>query len=135
MLQWILCGKLVSLIRRGVLATACSPLRVVASKVREPVLAKGPLRESSETLPQRKEFGVFDIGTGAALGNLSRGQLKRLIGIHEKWGLETNDCFVMPETIQVISEEGGNAGITAFLEKALGGRDSMEIRWSVESTK
>lgn len=104
------------------------------AQARQPALGAAPLKVSSRELPFGMEFGVFDLDSGESLGRLSREQLSRLIAIHEGWGLDTNDFFIMPETIQVISEELGEPGIAAFLDQGLAGRDSMEVRWAVDKS-
>ena len=84
---------------------------------------------ASNNLPAREQFRVFAIDTAEFLGFISRPQLQCLIEKHEGWGLEPNDFFIMPESIQKLEEEKALPDLIIFLRKALGDRDSMSIRW------
>lgn len=103
------------------------------AKKRQPVLAEEPMFVPADALPPGEEFGVYDIETGDALGNLPRTQLEALIRFHEDCGLETNDFFVMHETPEFMSEQGQLPALVETLKNWLNDRDSMELRWSTKT--
>lgn len=69
------------------------------------------------------------LDTGDDIGNISDAQLKFLVEQLEEEHEEDDDYFVDRNTIEVMSDNGGDPELIAMLEKAIGDDDQMGIAW------
>jgi len=72
---------------------------------------------------------VYDNESGNHLGEITEAQLQFLIDVLEEESLEDRDYFLNGATIEMMEREGGDPELITMLRSALGGRDSVEIRW------
>lgn len=72
-----------------------------------------------------KPIRLYDLETGECIGEITENQLQALIDAFEEEHLEDQDYYVHRATLPLIKD----AELVALLEKALGDRDEMDIRW------
>lgn len=72
-----------------------------------------------------KPIRLYDLATGACTGEITKEQLKALIDAFEEECLEDRDYYVHRATLPLIKD----AELVALLERALGEREEMDIRW------
>ncbi len=75
---------------------------------------------------------IYDAGDGKKLGAISEVQLQFLIDQMEEEDTEDQDYYISQDTVDMFEADGADAGLLAFLRKALGGRQDMDIRWDRE---
>ena len=68
--------------------------------------------------------------TGAKIGEISDAQLQFLIDHLEEESLEDQDYYLHRATVDMLEEQGADAGLLEILRKALGEAEAVEIRWS-----
>lgn len=69
------------------------------------------------------------IDTGDDIGTISDAQLKFLVEQLEEEHEEDQDYFIDRDTLELMSDNGGDPELLAMLEKAIGDDDSMNIAW------
>lgn len=72
---------------------------------------------------------LYDSETGAALGKITDEQFGFLEDHLEEESEDDRDYYFNAATIDVLEEEGADAGLVALLRRALGDRDGVELRW------
>ena len=71
-----------------------------------------------------------DKENGALLGDITDQQLQFLIDqLEEETGSDA-DYYINEATLEMFAERGIDPQLLAMLQKALGGREDMEIQWS-----
>ena len=74
-------------------------------------------------------INVYDESNDQLLGMITESQLTFLTGEMEEESTTDRDYYVNVATIDMMEAEGGDKELIAFLRKALGGREDMDIRW------
>jgi len=69
------------------------------------------------------------IDTGLDIGEITDKQLAFLVEQLEEEHEEDQDYFIDRDTLELMSDNGGDPELLAILEKALGDSDSMDIAW------
>jgi len=72
---------------------------------------------------------LIRIDTGDDIGTISDAQLKFLVEQLEEEHDEDQDYFIDRDTLELMSDNGGDPELLAMLEKAIGDDDSMDISW------
>lgn len=72
---------------------------------------------------------LIRIDTGDDIGTISDAQLKFLVEQLEEEHDEDQDYFIDRDTLELMSDNGGDPELLAMLEKAIGDDDSMNIAW------
>lgn len=72
-----------------------------------------------------KPIRLYDLSTGKCIGEITEEQLQALIDAFEEEHLQDRDYYVHRATLPLIKD----ADLVALLERALGERDEMDIRW------
>lgn len=72
---------------------------------------------------------LIRIDTGDDIGNINDDQLKFLVEQLEEEHDEDEDYYVDRDTIEVMSDNGGDPELIALLEKAMGDDDQLNIAW------
>jgi hypothetical protein len=73
---------------------------------------------------------LYDAATNQLLGDISEEQLQLLIDQFEEESAEDQDYYINTATIDMLKEAGADASLLSLLQKALGGKDEADIRWS-----
>ena len=69
------------------------------------------------------------IDTGTDIGEISDKQLAFLVEQLEEEHEEDQEYFIDKDTLELMSDNGGDPELLAMLEKSLAGDDSMNIAW------
>jgi hypothetical protein len=94
------------------------------------VFADEPAIIEPENIADDQLFSLFDRATADHIGDIPGTELRLLITCFKKWGHESNDFFVMPETVVVLRAEGLEQSVAQLLEAAIEKRqDAIEVRW------
>jgi hypothetical protein len=72
---------------------------------------------------------LIRIDTGDAIGDITDKQLKFLVEQLEEENDDDKDYFIDRDTLELLSDNGGDPELIAMLEKAFGDDDSMDISW------
>lgn len=72
---------------------------------------------------------LIRLDTGDEIGTISDVQLKFLVDQLEEEHDEDQDYFIDRDTLELLSDNGGDPELLALLEKAIGDDDSMDIAW------
>ncbi len=72
---------------------------------------------------------VFDADTDKSLGTITSDQLQWLIDQLEEESLDDQDYYISQDTLDNFESAGCPKDLMAFLRKALGNREDMDIRW------
>jgi hypothetical protein len=72
---------------------------------------------------------LIRIDTGDDIGPINDSQLKFLVEQLEEEHDEDEDYYVDRDTIEVMSDNGGDPELIGLLEKAMGDDDHMDIAW------
>jgi processive 1,2-diacylglycerol beta-glucosyltransferase len=73
---------------------------------------------------------IRDKETGADLGTITETQLQFLIDQLEEESETDQDYYLNKPTLEMFAERGADAELLAFLRRAMGDREEMEIVWS-----
>jgi len=74
-------------------------------------------------------INVYDASDGKKLGQITVEQLGFLMGEMEEESTTDTDYYVNAATVDMMEADGADPQLIAFLRKALGNRDDMDIRW------
>ncbi len=74
-------------------------------------------------------INVYDESNDQLLGTITESQLTFLTGEMEEESTTDRDYYVNAMTVDMMEAEGGDKELIAFLRKALGKREDMDIRW------
>lgn len=75
---------------------------------------------------------LYDAERGTRLGEISDAQLQTLMNSLEEESATDQDYYFTAETIDMLEEDGADAGLVDLLRQALAGREGMDIRWARE---
>lgn len=67
---------------------------------------------------------------GRPIGSITEEQLQFLIDALEEESSTDKDYYLTGATIDMLEDDGAEPELVALLREALGGRESIEIRWS-----
>jgi hypothetical protein len=73
---------------------------------------------------------VQDKETGRFLGTISEEELRFLVDELEEESPEDTDYYIDAATIDMLEADGCSATLIAFLRRAVGSREGLEIQWS-----
>jgi hypothetical protein len=74
-------------------------------------------------------FTIYDEATDAIYGTLDETQLQFLMDHLEEESAEDTDFYINQATVDMLEQDGADAGLLKLLRTALGGREDMDIRW------
>jgi processive 1,2-diacylglycerol beta-glucosyltransferase len=74
-------------------------------------------------------INVYDANDGKKLGTITEEQLQFLVKEMEEESTTDRDYYVNSMTVDMMEADDADAALIAFLRKALGGREDMDIRW------
>jgi hypothetical protein len=72
---------------------------------------------------------LIRLDTGDDIGQISDQQLAFLVEQLEEEHDDDQDYFIDRDTLELLSDNGGDPELLAMLEKAIGDDDSMNIAW------
>lgn len=75
---------------------------------------------------------LYDTQTGALIGTITEDQLQILIDQMEEESLEDKDYAITTMIIAYLDGIGSDPDLVAMLQKALGGREEITVRWERE---
>jgi hypothetical protein len=75
---------------------------------------------------------LYDAERGTRLGEISEAQLQRLVDSLEEESATDQDYYLTAETIDMLADDGADAGLVTLLRETLAGRESMDVRWARE---
>jgi len=75
-------------------------------------------------------FTIYDEATDAVYGTLNETQLQFLMDHLEEESAEDTDFYINQATVDMLEQDGADAGLLTLLRTALGGRADMDIRWA-----
>ena len=75
-------------------------------------------------------FTIYDEATDAVYGTLDETQLQFLMDHLEEESAEDTDFYINQATVDMLEQDGADAGLLTLLRTALGGREDMDIRWA-----
>ncbi len=70
-----------------------------------------------------------DKTTDEYLGTIDDDELQFLIDDLEEESAEDRDYYIDPDTIQMLEDDGAPPSLITLLQKSLGSRDGIEVRW------
>lgn len=73
---------------------------------------------------------IRDKASREALGTISEEELQFLMDSFEEESPDDTDYWIDGDTIDMLEGDGASPSLVAFLRKALGTRDGIEIEWS-----
>lgn len=73
---------------------------------------------------------LHDKDTGTLLGTITEEQLQFLIDQLEEESADDTDYYLNQATLALFEQAGADAGLINILRKAIGEKESIEIRWS-----
>ena len=74
-------------------------------------------------------FTIYDEATDTAYGTLTEVQLQFLMDHLEEESAEDTDFYINQATVEMLEQDGADAGLLKLLRTALGQREDMDIRW------
>ena len=77
-------------------------------------------------------IAIYDANSGQKLGTITEEQLKFLIGEMEEESTTDQDYYLSAMEVDMFEADGADPGLLAFLRRALGKRQDMDIRWERE---
>ena len=77
-------------------------------------------------------IAIFDANSGQKLGTITEEQLKFLIGEMEEESTTDQDYYLSALEVDIFEADGADPGLLAFLRRALGNHQDMDIRWERE---
>jgi hypothetical protein len=72
---------------------------------------------------------LYDKETGRLVGALEEEQLRFLIDQLEEESSDDTDYYINKATIEMLVQAGADPELVALLQRGLGEREEMEIRW------
>ncbi len=75
---------------------------------------------------------IYDADSGQLLGTITKSQLQFLIDQMEEEDSSDQDYYINQATVDMFEERNCPKELVAFLRKALGNREEMDIRWERE---
>lgn len=104
--------------------------RVEDACLKEPRLRQKAATSDADNLLKQQVFEAVNVETGEKLEGITRSVLNELLEVHRAWGLESNDFFILQESITVLEEEGQSTlQLLNYLRHAVGNKTDITIRW------
>ena len=75
---------------------------------------------------------LYDAERGTRLGEITDAQLQSLMDSLEEESPTDQDYYLTAETIDMLEDDGADAGLVGLLREALAGREGMDVRWARE---
>jgi hypothetical protein len=98
-----------------------------------PGIFEGPPPAGLEAMPDER-LDLFDCGACSYLGTVSKSDIEALLhALAEMPDRESNDIFVMPESLELAHESRLTDEFTALLNGAFQHRDYLVLRWMPRS--
>jgi processive 1,2-diacylglycerol beta-glucosyltransferase len=72
---------------------------------------------------------IYDEATDKTLGTLTEAQLQFLMDHLEEESAEDTDFYINQATVDMLEQDGADAGLLKLLRTALGAREDMDMRW------
>ena len=72
---------------------------------------------------------IYDEATDTVHGTITEAQLQFLVNHLEEESAEDTDFYINQATVDMLEQDGADAGLLKLLRTALGGRADMDIRW------
>jgi processive 1,2-diacylglycerol beta-glucosyltransferase len=72
---------------------------------------------------------LYDKDTQALLGTISEPQLQFLIDQLEEEASDDQDYYINRATVEMLATAGADPALLDVLQRSLGDREDMEIRW------
>ncbi len=72
---------------------------------------------------------LYDANSGKEIGTLTEEQLQFLREQLEEESSTDQDYYINRDTLDMFEDEGADAALLAVLQRALGAREEMDIRW------
>ena len=72
---------------------------------------------------------LIRLDTGDEIGNITDKQLAFLVEQLEEEHDDDKDYFIDRDTLELLSDNGGDPELLALLEKGMGDDDEMDIAW------
>lgn len=72
---------------------------------------------------------IYDEATDKTLGTLTEAQLQFLMDHLEEESAEDTDFYINQATVDMLEQDGADAGLLKLLRTALGAREDMDLRW------
>jgi len=77
-----------------------------------------------------RAYRLTEADSGAVVGDLTEEQFNVLVRALEEESETDRDYYIEPATIDVLTEAGADAELTALLKRAIGSREGVEVAWS-----
>jgi hypothetical protein len=121
------------LVRQEDAARARDLLRDLASGVPSAAPSRPPAPASDRSQPSASgRVALFDADTHQPLGHISDADLEWLDGQLEKESVDDHDYYFDASTLDMLESAGARAELMTTLRGLLGGRESVDVRWSRE---
>jgi processive 1,2-diacylglycerol beta-glucosyltransferase len=75
---------------------------------------------------------LYDRETNTLLGSITEEQFQFLVDQLEEESPQDTDYYINRETLELFAQSGADPHLLALLQRALGEREAMEIRWDTE---
>jgi hypothetical protein len=75
------------------------------------------------------EVDLFDVATGTHVGSLTCDQFEAVSNRLERESASDDNYYLTPATLDLLADTGAEVEAVAVLQRALGGRPGMDIRW------
>jgi hypothetical protein len=72
---------------------------------------------------------LYDDASGTHIGEIGEEELQFLIDQLEEESTRDTNYYISAPTIDMLEENGADAGLVKLLRDALGGRAGFEMRW------
>jgi hypothetical protein len=73
---------------------------------------------------------IYDVQTGAEMGELTEEQLQFLQDHLEEESEEDKDYYFNQDTLDMLAGAGAGDDLLVILRRAMGNREEAELRWS-----
>jgi hypothetical protein len=73
---------------------------------------------------------LFDADNNQLIGEITEAQLAFLEGQMEEESTEDRDYYISADTMDMLANDGADAGLLALLKKAMAGREDITIKWA-----
>ena len=73
---------------------------------------------------------LHDNDTQIRLGEITEQQLQFLVDHLEEESSSDQDYYINRDTLEMFAQAGADPALLDLLQRGLGGREAMEIRWS-----
>jgi hypothetical protein len=74
-------------------------------------------------------IALYDANSGQEIGTITEAQLEFLRAQLEEESATDQDYYIDRNTLDMFEDEGADGALLALLQRALGARGEMDIRW------